>query len=115
MNKKIDAEQYLNDLELVKVKQFVEDPVMMEAVKKVVLESLYFQGTLQKDFDPDPTKNIALLMASRAIQAGYTNEQLGEYTRATWLGINALEVGFDKLKSLSYLDTELAPKINEAR
>ena len=39
---------YLTELEIAKIEAFVADEVMYEAVRKVLLQSLYTHGTVQK-------------------------------------------------------------------
>ena len=84
----------LSDLEVVKVEAFCADEVMFEAVKKVLLQSIYSQGTLKAGEAANPLKNRALVL----VGGDYDDAALGGRLRALWEGVNALESGFDALE-----------------
>ncbi len=86
---------YLNDLEVAKVEAFCADDVMFEAVKKVLLQSIYSQGTLKEGEPGTPLKNRALVLVS----GDYDDAALGGRLRALWEGVNALESGFTELNT----------------
>ncbi len=88
-------DKILNDQEKVKVGLFVEDTVMFEAVKKVLLAGIYYNGVLKPGVNSDPLQNYALSLASNP---GISNEILGQDLRATSEGIMFLENGLKKLK-----------------
>lgn len=92
--KKEYLDQFLDKIEQEKISKFVEDEKMFEAVKKVLLFSIYYSGTLRKGKKHDPMHNFALVSASLK---GIKNEELGELVRAAYEGINALELGFSDL------------------
>lgn len=85
---------FLSDLEVSKVEQFCADEVMFEAVKKVLLQSIYSHGTLKAGEPGNPLKNRALVL----VGGDYDDAQLGLRLRALWEGVNALESGFDALE-----------------
>jgi hypothetical protein len=85
---------FLNDLEVTKVEAFCADEVMFEAVKKVLLQSIYSQGTLAEGEPANPLKNRALVL----VGGDYNDAELGLRLRALWEGVNALESGFDALE-----------------
>lgn len=89
--------EFLNDLELEKVKVFVEDPVMFEAVRKVLLSGIYQNGTLKPGQKANPSKNFAL---SLAFDPKVDNEALGADLRASASGIHFVELGFRELEKL---------------
>ncbi len=89
---------YLDEIELEAVQKFYENTVMREAVRKVLLASIYKSGTLMKGVAADPLKNFALsLVAQKGIA---TNEELGADLRAIWAGVNELEMGFKKMSKV---------------
>lgn len=88
---------FLNDLEVAKVEAFCADEVMLEAVKKVLLQSIYSQGTLKAGEPADPLKNRAFHLVQLATQNPIPDEQLGAHLRGIWEGVNALESGFEAL------------------
>lgn len=89
---------FLNDLEVTKVEAFCADEVMFEAVKKVLLQSIYSQGTLKPGQPADPLKNRAFHLVQLATQNPIPDEQLGAHLRGIWEGVNALESGFEALE-----------------
>jgi hypothetical protein len=93
---------YLSDEEKVKVIQFNEDVVMSEAVRKVLLETIYSHGTLKENVMAQPLKNAALGLAFLSLsgKAVISNEQLAEDLRGLAHGVNLLESGFEKLSTI---------------
>lgn len=87
-------DQFLDKVEQEKISQFVEDKKMVEAVRKILLFSIYFSGTLTKGKKHDPMHNFALVAAS---MKGIKDQELGGLVRAAYEGINALELGFSDL------------------
>ena len=52
MYKRELANELLNEVEKLSIQQFIANPVMCEAVKKVLLVSLYSQGILEQNKSP---------------------------------------------------------------
>lgn len=103
-------EDYLSKNEISKVEQFCKDTVMLNAVKKVILEPVYLNGTLQKDTDPDPFKNFALVIAQQVAGANDANAEAGRRLMATSEGVQLVERGFQTLLKLK---TPEKPKKDE--
>ena len=93
--KKEYLDQYLTKAEQEKIGQFVQDETMREAVKKVLLFSVYSSGVVKKGKKHDPMHNFALVAASIK---GLNDGQLGRLVRSAYEGINALELGFSDLE-----------------
>ena len=93
----------LTDVEKEKIIVFNQDEKMVEAVRKVMLASIYNNGTLRKGHKAEPLKNGALGLAFLALngQAIASNEQLGEDLRAYAQGVNLLEGGFKELEKIT--------------
>ncbi len=93
---------YLTDLQKEKIMNFNEDEVLVEAVRKVFLASIYSNGTLRAGEDSDPSKNAALALAFLAIKGNgvVTNADLGEDLRGMAQGISLLESGFKQLLTI---------------
>jgi len=89
------VESILTELEKDKLSFVAKDEVMLGAIKKIVLSSVYFDGTLKEEGVPDPLKNFALALASRQ---GATNEELGSELKASLAGVQLLETGFKELE-----------------
>ncbi len=104
--------EFLSEQEKDKLKLVASDKVMLEAVKKVILSAVYFDGTLDKKGIPDPLKNFALALASRP---GVKNEDLGAELRASLCGVQLLETGFRELEKYAIEKATLEEKLNQAR
>lgn len=97
--------EYLNDQEIEKLIAFNKDEVMREAVKKVILEEIYYKGCLKAGEPANPLKNYTLAMASKKGQ--FTPEQIGNDLLATWEGINMVESGFQSLSKFKGIKSPL--------
>jgi len=93
-----DFKEYLSDLEIAKIKSFVEDKAMFEAVRKVLLKGIYENGTLVPGKKANATRNFALTFN---IDPKIKNEDLGADLRATVQGISFVELGFTELEKVS--------------
>lgn len=89
----------LSDNEKQSIEAFCNNKTMYNAVKKVILSGIYEQGTLKEDEDPNPLENAAFHLASLSIKNPIPDEMVGQNVKAMFAGINALEVGFNKLES----------------
>lgn len=93
-------ETYLSKLEQDKIKIFNEDRVLKEALRKVLLEPLYNHGVMRPDGENDPTRNFVLTPVFNMLlgkRETWSNEQIGEFTRASAMAIQFLEQGFGEL------------------
>lgn len=88
--------EYLSDIEVAKIEAFNADPIMVEAVKKVILEKVYTQGVMKAGMAHAPLKNRALVLVDETL----SNEQVGSNLRALYEGINAVESGFTELETI---------------
>lgn len=114
---------YLSDLEKDKIIAFNQDIVLVNAVKKVLLEAIYNNGVLRAGTPPDPLRNVAFGLvgkSGRVLMNGIpmpvvSNEQLGEDLRATYEGINLLEQGLTQLALIKKDPVdEVSSTVNEA-
>lgn len=107
--------QFLTESEVLKVEQFCNDEVMFEAVKKVLLNGIYTQGTVQKGFKIDPLNNGALSLAALSTNNPIPDDVLGQHIRGVWAGLNALENAIKELKNIkTEVKGENVPTYNEA-
>ena len=90
--------EILSDIEKDAIAQFMGNDTMREAVKKVLLCGVYYNGILKKDVPADPLRNYAIGLAFN--DPSLSNEAIGADLRASIAGINTLEVAFDTMKSL---------------
>lgn len=87
---------YLNDIEKDAIIKFIENKTMLNAVKKVLLEEIYFMGRLEKDKDVED-RNWAYTLGGQTNDATMPDAELGSLLKATAKGLGALERGFDRL------------------
>lgn len=106
---------YLNEIEKQEVQKFLENTVLKEAVKKVILAGIYFNGTLRPGEKADPLRNFALSLVSSAIANGTRNEQIGEDVRAKLIGVGLLEDAYQALEKLKKVEVRETKKVNPAR
>ena len=108
-------EKYLTEVEIEKIELFNQDEVLVEAVRKVMLQGIYSHGTLQQGVTPDPLKNGALALAAVSTNNPIPDEALGQHIRGVWAGLNALENAFQDLKRIKSNKVESPyAEINEA-
>lgn len=110
MNDYIDT--ILDDNEKSALIAFNQTSTMKQAVKKVLLQSMYRNGKLRQGEPPDALRNAAFSLVSSA--KGYSNAEIGEDLRGLWQGINGIEWGFDQIEQF-LPEGKVAEKKNEAR
>lgn len=86
---------YLSDVEKEQLIAFNQNPILREAVKKVLLAGLNENGVLKAGKQSNSTQNAALYLVSQAGEV--SNEALGADLRAYWNGLKAVENGFNKI------------------
>ena len=107
-------EEVLTDIEKQKIQRFLEDKITANAVKKVLLYGIYYNGVLNAGLEIDPTINFALNLAFK--KEHVTDEQIGRDLRACAEGIRLVESGFVQMgKLIPDLSEESKEIINEAR
>lgn len=114
MSKYPALDKVLSDRERTLLQKFVSEQEMNKAVKKVILFAVYYNGTLEKDQEPDPTRNalLGLMGNSRSMP----NEHLGQVLRAQMEALTFLENGFKTIEDLSKPEVTItAEEINQAR
>lgn len=95
-------------------KVFCADKVLYEAVRKVLLQSIYISGTIQKGFTVDPMINGAFSLASLALSNPIPDAEIGAGVRAQWAGVNYIKNGFDSLNTIKGTTVEEdKPTVNE--
>lgn len=107
---------YLSDIEKDKIINFNSDEVLVNAVRKVLLASIYNNGTLRADVAPDPLKNGALALAFLAISGRGTvsNDDLGADIRGLAQGVSLLENGLKELSKVKKEGEVVESPFNEA-
>jgi hypothetical protein len=95
--------EYLNENEKKELAKFVENQVLMDAVKKVLLADIYDNGILTAERKPEDNRNwvFGLVMDASGNDYKQTNEELGEKLRACVEGIRTIQLAyrrFDEFK-----------------
>lgn len=103
--------EFLTDLEIAKIEAFNKDEVLVQAVKKVLLQHIYTQGVISKGINHNPLKNRALVLVGNDV----SNEELGSQLRSLWEGVNALETGFSELETIKTKVEAIETPYNEAQ
>ncbi len=94
----LQLEQLFSDREKEQISSFINNEDMFKAVKKVVLSSIYFDGTIRKEGIPSPLTNFALnLVAQATNDMKVSNAKLGRIMKESLAAVQLLEQGFAKL------------------
>lgn len=109
-----DQSEYLADIEIAKIRQFISDLVMVEAVRKVFLEEIYSHGVLMPGVAHDPTQNYAIQVAFKSDQMDISDEAIGRVMRGKAEGIKYLRTGFAKLEAFKEEPKKKKKEVNEA-
>ncbi len=104
----------LTELEKDTIEQFCKNEVMYGAVRKVLLQGLYVQGTVQKGYDVDPLQNGAFGVASLAFNNPIPDAEIGASVRAQFAGVNYLKNAFDTLNMIKAPKEPVLSDYNEA-
>lgn len=84
-------EMPLTDQDKAKIDQFLNDRIMVQAVQKVLLSTIYFEGTIQKEGIPN--KNFILDL----VPLHKNDKELGSVVRASFTAIKLIQKGFKEL------------------
>ena len=111
-----EEKEYLTDEEISKIQSFNQDTILVEAIRKVMLASIYTNGRLRKGKKSNPLTNAALGLASLAFNARaiVSDEQLGQDLRGLTAGIQLLEQGFKQLEKIKLKKDKPQSEENEA-
>lgn len=92
----------LSDLEKVKIETFCQDEAMYNAVKKVLLATMFDSGVLKEGEDLT-VRNPAFNLIANAYQnnESVSNELLGQRLRGLYEGTDAVENAFALLKKVT--------------
>lgn len=104
-------EDILNEIEVEEIKKFVANKTQFEAVRKVLLKGIYFNGVIKPGEKHLPNMNFALSLAYAKSEV--SNEELGADLRACAEGIRTVETGFSRLVEIG--ETKVAPKVVDKR
>lgn len=108
---------YLNENEKQILKKIIDNPVAVEAIKKVLLADIYGAGIIEKDVSFQPRKNwvYGILMNEAGQDYKIKNDEIGEKVRAVVEGTRALELAFKELEKLKDPAVVINTEENQAR
>jgi hypothetical protein len=92
----MNFDEILTDGEKAKLEAIASDPVAVEAVRKIILTGVYYNGTIKAGEKANPTRNFALALA---FNPGYSAERVGEDVKACAQAIMLLEKGLAEIES----------------
>lgn len=104
--------EFLSDSEKDAIRVFWASERMREAVRKVLLAGLYYNGILVPNKPADALKNFAITFIHQA--PGATDEQVGRRLRAQYEGLMKVEEAFNHMATYEKVE-ESKPKTNKAR
>lgn len=99
MDKTVEfLETMLDPAERDQLKALADNPTALEAVKKIVLASVYNgHGTLRPSKQATPLVNAALSLVASAGADKIDDASIGRDLRAMWQGIILVEKGFENI------------------
>lgn len=110
-------EEILDAKEISELEMFLERPILVEAVRKVLFHPVVTQGVLVQGKPANPTQNYLLqLVASQyANQGMINNEALGADLKAKWEATKLIHTGFENMKLFEKKVVKEEVKKNQAR
>ena len=102
---------YLNQSELQALERLNADSYAMQALKKVILKRICFDGTLEEGTPADPLRNFMLNVVD-AIGKELSDAELGALTRARRVAVELLEQGVKDLEKYKHIKTQKPKEIN---
>ena len=93
-----EYDNILNEIEKNELSKFAENPVMLNAVKKILLRGVYFDGTLKAGEKPEPLKNFLLSIISKSMDIAQSDEKIANDLKAICMGIQVVEFTFKELE-----------------
>ena len=102
----------LNEAEKAELQQLADNPLAVQALEKVFLAGIYYQGALKKGEKPIPTRNFTLHLAFQAANANIDDAAIGRDVRAKTEALVQLSTGFNVVEA--YKSTPKKPEKKEA-
>lgn len=111
----IEEFYYLNDREKEELQKFMDNDLQSEAVRKVLLSGIYFDGILAPGKKSDPLKNFMLGKLAQPQVLMNDDKHLGALSRSIIDAISMVESGFEQLKKFKKVEVEEKLQKNKAR
>lgn len=107
--------EHLSDSEKSALERFVLDEVTREAVRKVILSGIYFDGRLTPGEPADPLKNFMLAYFTTPQAALLPAEEKGHRLEAIINAISLVETGFKEIEKFKPVPSPVTLEKNKAR
>lgn len=97
---------FLSEKEQILVDRFLKDEAMVQAVRKVLLKTLYYHGILEAGKEaPNSLENFALNTIKSQISGDlYSDEELGKMIKLKRMSLELLETAFNELKTYKIVE-----------
>ena len=105
----------LSTQELKQIQLFIDNDVLKEAVRKVLLFCLYNSGVLKSDADSNPMTNFVFSFVQDRTGNEKTDEEVGKALKVAFEGIRIIEGAFNDIDSLKEVKEEKKETKNLAR
>lgn len=96
--KRFDVRELLDPAEVGQVEAFNDNPILKQAVRKIILFPLYHSGTLKQGQAANPMLNWIAGFLSADPKA--TNEEVGLEVKVRYAAIELLEGAFNELEKV---------------
>ena len=106
---------YLSEKERGAVVKFLNDATMREAVRKVILSGVYFDGILEADRPADPLKNFMLAMFTHPGMNLLQQSEKGAKIDAVLNAVSMVETGFREMEKCKSVESPVKVNVNRAR
>ena len=110
-------EEVLDAKEISELEMFLERPMLVEAVRKVLFHPITTQGVLVQGKPTNPNQNylLQLVASQHANQGLLNNEALGADLRAKWEATKLIYTAFENMKLFAKVEAKKEVKQNLAR
>ena|SRR3990167_6780489 len=108
MNKKDNftfVKESLSEAEIRKLEAVNEDPLLLEALKKVVLHPIYHQGVLKKGYFAEQNLNFILRGVQNALAENKKMEDIGRELTANFIACQLVDLGFNTISRFKKVET----------
>ena len=109
---------FLSEIEQAKVTSFLNDPILVEAVKKVLFKPIFTSGVLVAGKPAEALQNFALNVYKTNVDGTnemYSDEELGKLTKVRRLAIELVITAFRELELLKKVEGAKLESKNKAR
>ena len=111
-----ELNDFLNEIEREKVSHFLDDVILKEALRKVLLKYIYSDGVLMAGKPANPYENFALnIYKDQSTGVMFTDEELGHLTKVRRFAIELVQKAFTSLEDYRKVKTVDEKAVNRAR